>query len=276
MGPIDYSINYPCGLLVDGFDSPPRVMNNHNRPYYAGLLESWGLRKAKDLYCWWFLDIHNMAQRWQQRAERLARRGNVVVRPFRLDDFEAEVARCREIYNQSMQNNWGFVGLSDAEFHYFAKRLQRLTTADLVLLAEVDGQPAGFSITVPDMNEAIRPLGGRLTNYGLPINLFRLLRRMRRIKTARMIVLDVLEAVSPPGSRRVADSPHPRLRQECRRLHRRRTGLDPGGQRPGQPHDRSRGGTALQDLPHLHEGSLIDSRFRGPIILTAFPRRKPP
>jgi GNAT superfamily N-acetyltransferase len=199
MGPIDYSVNYPCGLLVDGFDSPPRIMNNHNRRYYAGLLESWGLRKAKDLYCWWFIDVHNLLQRWRRFAERLGRRGHVVVRPFRASDFEAEVARCREIYNHSMERNWGFVALSDAEFQYFAKRLQRLTTAELVLLAEVDGQPAGFSITVPDLNEAIRPLGGRLTNYGLPINLFRLMRRMRRIKTARMIVLDVLEAYRRRG-----------------------------------------------------------------------------
>ena len=62
MGPIDYSINYACGLLVDGFDTPPRIMTNHNRPYYAGLLESWGLRKAKDMYCWWFIDPHNMVR----------------------------------------------------------------------------------------------------------------------------------------------------------------------------------------------------------------------
>ena len=75
MGPIDYSINYPCGLLVDGFDAPPRIMTNHNRPYYAGLLESWGLRKAKDLYCWWFVDVHNMVQRWRKRAERLQAAG---------------------------------------------------------------------------------------------------------------------------------------------------------------------------------------------------------
>ncbi len=72
MGPIDYSINYPCGLLVDGFDAPPRIMTNHNRPYYAGLLESWGLRKAKDFYCWWFIDPHNMVERWRVRRAAAA------------------------------------------------------------------------------------------------------------------------------------------------------------------------------------------------------------
>ncbi len=193
MGPMDYSTNYACGLLVDGFDTPPRIMSNHNRPYYAALLESWGMQKAKDFFCWWFLDTRNMMQRWASRAERLQRRGKIVVRPFRLDDFDADAARCLGIYNQSMRNNWGFVSLSDAEFHYFAKRLTRLAPPELVLLAEVDGQPAGFSITLPDMNEAIAGLGGRLTKFGLPINLLRFLRRMKRVRTARMIVLDVLE-----------------------------------------------------------------------------------
>ena len=75
MGPIDYSVNYPCGLLVDGFDWPPRIMTNHNRPYYAGLLESWGLAKVKDFYCWWFVDPHNMLERWNKRASPAARAG---------------------------------------------------------------------------------------------------------------------------------------------------------------------------------------------------------
>ena len=130
----------------------------------------------------------------------------------------------------SMRDLWGFVKLTDAEFHYLAKRLAKLAVAEQVLLAEVDGQPVGFSITLPDINEAIRPLNGRLTSFGLPMGLLRFLRRKRHIKTARMVVLDVLEGVSPPRHRRTADPPHARLRQERDRLHRRGTGLDPGGQ----------------------------------------------
>ena len=96
-GPIDYSINYPCGLLVEGFDTPPRIMDNHNPPYYAGLLESWGLAKAKDLYSWWFVDPHEHGSTGgSERAERLARRGKITIRPFRIDDFEAEVRRCQD------------------------------------------------------------------------------------------------------------------------------------------------------------------------------------
>ena len=87
MGPIDYSTNYPCGLLIEGFDTPPRMMMNHNRPYYAGLLESWGLGKAKDLYAWWFVDPHDLLAKWQARAERLGAAGRLVIRPFRRNDF---------------------------------------------------------------------------------------------------------------------------------------------------------------------------------------------
>lgn len=193
MGPIDYSMSYACGLLIDGFDTPPRVMMNHNRPYYAELLESWGLSKVKDLYCWWFTDSNEMLDKWRPRIDRIARRSRVTIRPFRRNDFDEEVRRCREVYNAALQEHWGFVELTEAEFHYAAKRFMSITPPDLALIAEVDGRVVGFSVTVPDLNEIIRPLGGRLTNYGLPINLVRLLYRRSRVKVLRMMVLDLLK-----------------------------------------------------------------------------------
>ncbi len=199
MGPIDYSTNYPCGLLVDGFDTPPRVMMNHNRIYYSALLESWGLKKAKDLYAWWFVAQHNLIERWRPRMERISQRSGVTVRHFRNEDFDAEVARCREVYNSTMSDNWGFVRLTDAEFRHLAKRLRKIAQAEQVLLAEINGKPVGFSVTVPDLNEAIRPLNGRLTTWGLPWGLWRLSRRLRHISTARMIILDVLEGYRRRG-----------------------------------------------------------------------------
>jgi GNAT superfamily N-acetyltransferase len=193
LGPIDYSLNYTGGLLVDGFHTPPRILDNHNRPYYAELLESWGLQKAKDLYCWWFDDSKDMVGEWRERAARLAKRGRIKVRPFDTKDFDAEVERCSLVYNTAMERNWGFVALTDAEFRYMAKRLKDMADPNLVLLATVDDKPVGFAITLPDMNEAIQPLNGRLTNGGIPINLVRFLWRKRRVQAARMMVLDVLE-----------------------------------------------------------------------------------
>lgn len=192
-GPIDYSTNYSCGLLVDGFEWPPRAMMNHHPIYYAELLESWGLVKAKDLFAYWFEDPQDIAARLGPRAERIAERTGVRVRPFRREDFDAEVARCRQVYNQAMSNNWSAVPLTEEEFVYMARQLRKLTVPEFVLLAEIDQRAVGFSITIPDFNEAIRPLNGSLTRWGLPINAIRLMHRMKRIKTARMLVLDVID-----------------------------------------------------------------------------------
>ncbi len=193
MGPIDYSTNYPCGLLVDGFDTPPRFMMNHHRPYYAGLLESWGLTKVRDLYAWWFTDPLNLVERWREKAERIARRSKVTVRPFRRRQFREDVEHCQTVYNMAQRKNWGVVGLTDAELRYMAKRLEKIAEEQQVLLAEKEGQVVGFSITVPDYNEVIRPLDGRLTTCGLPIGATRAFWRARNIKTARMLVLHLLE-----------------------------------------------------------------------------------
>jgi len=193
VGPIDYSMNYACGLLVDGFDTPPRVMMNHNRRYYAELLESWGLSKAKDLYCWWFTDSNEMLNKWRHRVERIARRSRVTIRPFRRNDFDEEVRRCREVYNEALREHWGFVELTKAEFQYAAKRFMSITPPDLALIAEVDDRMVGFAVSVLDLNEIVRPLGGRLTNCGLPINLARFLYRKPRVKVARVMVLDLLK-----------------------------------------------------------------------------------
>ncbi|MEA1951492.1 MAG: N-acetyltransferase [Planctomycetota bacterium] len=193
MGPIDYSTNYPCGLLIDGFDTPPTIMMNHNRPYYGGMLEAWGLAKVKDLYSWWFTDPKNMVEKWHRRAQRLAQRGGVTIRPVNPNDFETEVARCVSVYNDGLADNWGFVKLSEPEFLYMAKQIARIAKPDLILLAEVGDKPVGFSVTLPNINEAIQPLNGRLTTFGVPLGLARLVCRTKRIKTARMLILDILQ-----------------------------------------------------------------------------------
>lgn len=192
LGPVDYSTNYPCGLLVDGFETPPRVMMNHNPRYYAGLLESWGLTKVKDLYSWWFGDYEALRRKWSRLGQRLSDRGTITVRPFRREDWNAEVRRCKNIYNQAWERNWGFVRMTDAEFDHLAKDLRRWVQPEMVLLAEVAGQAVGFAITLPDFNEAFRPLDGRLFKWGLPIGMWRLARGLRKIKTGRLMALGVL------------------------------------------------------------------------------------
>ncbi|HKD36156.1 MAG TPA: GNAT family N-acetyltransferase [Pirellulales bacterium] len=191
LGPIDYSMNYSCGLLVDGFDKPPRVMMNHNPPYYLRLFESWGLAKAKDLFAWWF-EPNKRINRWRPRVERAVARSGVTVRPFRRNDLPAEILRCRAIYNEAWKDNWGDVPMTLAEFQYLAKFLLHLAVPDLLLMAEVNGRAVGFSLTFPDFNEAARGVNGRLFPYGLPIGLLRFWRNLKSVKTARLLALGVI------------------------------------------------------------------------------------
>ncbi len=197
MGPIDFSTNYPCGLLVDGFDTPPAVMMNHHPHYYERLLTRYGLEKAKDLYAWWFDRENNMDAQWSGRVQKLSNRYGVTVRPMNLADFAGEMARCKAIYHESLDQNWGFVRMSDAEFDHLAHNLKRLAVPELVQIAEVAGEPVGVSIMLPNLNEAIQPLGGRLTTAGVPVGLMRMAYRLRNIRTGRLAVLGVV-----PGYRK--------------------------------------------------------------------------
>lgn len=198
-GPVDYSTNYPCGLLIDGFDRPPRVMMNHNPRYYAPLLESCGLTKAKDLYAFWFEDPHQMLEKWKSRAERLAQRGGFRVRTIDPARFDQEIELCKKVYHQAWQCNWGFVRMTDDEFDFLARVLRRFAMPEMLMIAEAEGEPVGFSMTLPDFNEAIRPLNGRLATWGIPWGLAKLWYHSRRIKTARMAILGVVEAYRRRG-----------------------------------------------------------------------------
>ena len=200
LGPIDYSTNYTCGLLIDGFDTPPRVLMNHNPVYYQRLLESYGLVKAKDLYSWWFHDEFRLEDRWLKLAERFAKRGRVVVRPVDLKDFKNEVERCKKVYNEAWSHNWGFVRMTDLEFEDFAKGLVDWMPPELVLLAEIDGEVAGLAMTLPDFNEALKPLDGRLFRWGLPLGLWEFKRNLKKVRTGRLIALGVLEPFRRRGA----------------------------------------------------------------------------
>ncbi|HWA97031.1 MAG TPA: GNAT family N-acetyltransferase [Pirellulales bacterium] len=193
IGPIDYSTNYACGLLVEGFDTAPSVMTNYNPPYYEPLLESCGLQKAKDLWDWWIDVQSDVVDHWFSRTDRLRRRTSTMIRPFRLDNAKAEIDRCKAIYNAAWEKNWGFVRMTDAEFAYFAKDLLDWVPPELLLMAEVNHRPVGLSMTLPDFNEAMRPLNGRVFRWGMPIGLLQFKRNCRRIKSGRLIALGVLE-----------------------------------------------------------------------------------
>ena len=191
MGPIDYSTNYVCGLLVEGFEFPPTLLTAHNPPYYAALIEGLGFAKVMDFYAWWFAEPARAATRLRRIAASFEKRQTATIREGNLKDFRAEAGRLREIYNDAWKENWGFVPFTEKEFGFMAKELKQLVVPEFTLIAEVGDEPVGFILCVPDINVALRRIDGRLTSCGIPIGLAKLLYYKSRLCTARLIALGV-------------------------------------------------------------------------------------
>jgi GNAT superfamily N-acetyltransferase len=199
LGPANVSSNQDWGLLIDGFDTPPAIMMPHNPPYYAALLEACGLTKAKDLYAFELSSSAAPPEKVVRIAEKLRVREGVTVRPVNMKNLDAEVKRIRDIYNSAWEKNWGFVPFTDAEFDHLAKDLKAIVRPELALMAEVKGEPVAFALTVPDANQAIKAANGRLTHFGLPIGLAKLLLASRRINRLRLIILGIKEGYRRRG-----------------------------------------------------------------------------
>jgi GNAT superfamily N-acetyltransferase len=199
MGPIDYSTNYVCGLLIDGFEHPPTLLTSHNPPYYAPLIESCGFTKARDWYAWWFSEYPEAMARLRKIAVARAGKHGVTIRPVNLRKIKAESKRLRVIYNQAWEKNWGFVPFTEAEFEHLAREMKPLIVPQGTLIAEIGDEPVGFIIGVPDINVALRHIDGRLTSFGLPIGLLKLLYYKTKIRTARLVALGVVEKYRRSG-----------------------------------------------------------------------------
>src|SRR5437588_4036766 len=192
MGPIDYSTNYVCGLLIDGFQFAPTILTAHNPLYYRELIESCGFAKEKDWYAWWFADPAKAAARLRPLAERFRKRWPVTIRAGNLKNVREESGRLREIYNQAWEKNWGCVPFTEAEIEFMTHELKQLVIPEFTLIAEVGDEPIGFILCVPDINVALKHINGRLTTFGLPIGLAKLLYYKARTKTARLVALGVV------------------------------------------------------------------------------------
>src|SRR5881396_2950864 len=193
MGPIDYSTNYVCGLLIDGFEFSPTVLTAHNPPYYRQLIEGCGFTKAKDWYAWWFADPSKAVAQLRRLATRVRRHCPVTFRPANLKNLRDESRRLREIYNQAWEKNWGFVPFSEAEIEFMTKELKPLVIPEFAWIAENGNEPVGFALGVPDINVLLRDLNGRLTRFGFPIGLLKLLFCKKRIRKGRLVALGVIE-----------------------------------------------------------------------------------
>jgi len=199
MGPIDYSTNYVCALLIDGFRFPPTILTTHNPPYYRDLIESCGFAKAKDWYAWWFAEPLKAAAHLRRLATRLKTRWPVTIRPADLQNLRDESRRLREIFNQAWRKNWGFVPFTEPEIEFMTEELKPLIVPEFAWIAEIGSEPAGFILCLPDINVVLRDLNGRLTRFSLPIGLIKLLLYKNRIRKARLIALGVVEKYRRAG-----------------------------------------------------------------------------
>ena len=197
LGPMNPSTNDEAGLLVEGFDTPPYVMMCHNPVYYQKLLEDYGLKKAKDLYAW-YLDIrnYNIPERLLNIAEKSKARYNISLRNLKIKDIQSELKLVLEVYNNAWSKNWGFVPMTTEEILHAANDLKQIADEDFLLLAEKDGKPVGFSVTLPNINEILINIrNGKL----LPTGLFKLLTGMKKIRNVRVVMLGVVKDLQKAG-----------------------------------------------------------------------------
>ena len=188
MGPASFSSNYEFGLLVEGFDRDPAIMMPYNPSYYQGLIEGAGYQKAKDL---WAFDIDisvDPNEKVARIAEKIREREGVVIRQVNLKDFEGELARIKTVYNAAWEKNWGFVPFTDAEFEHLGRDMKAIVKPELLLIAEVKGKPVAFSMTLPNANEVLKRLNGRLFPFGI----LKALYYGNRIKSARLVTLGIV------------------------------------------------------------------------------------
>jgi hypothetical protein len=188
-GPISLSIWDEPGLQIQGFTDPPTAMMAHHRPAYEAQVEAAGYAKAKDLYCY-ALDIRvplePLALKLIETGKRSSR---ITLRRVDKSRFDQEARIILNLLNDAWSANWGFVPLTESEIAYAGKKLKPIIFEDLVVITEVDGEPAGFMIAIPDINELTRDLDGRLFPFGWAKLLWRL--RKPRVKRVRVPLMGV-------------------------------------------------------------------------------------
>jgi len=190
IGPFELSTNYISGVLVDGFERDPGINMPYNPPYYDRLLTECGMGKAKDLLHWELDPQKPTPERIVRVAEKMAVRSGVKLRKMRFDDWDAEVLRTLEVYNDAWEKNWGFVPIGTKEYLHIAKDLKMVLHPDFALIAEVDGKPAAFVLTIQNVNPVMKQLDGKLFPFGI----FRLLwdlKVKKTIKAGRLILLGI-------------------------------------------------------------------------------------
>ncbi len=199
IGPMDFTTNDECGLMIEGHERPPIILSSWHHPYYQALLEGEGLEKSMDLLMW-SLHISGRSRVrdaiWRMAALAESEHG-IVCRPMRKRDLDAEVSRFLEVYNAAWERNWASVPLTDEEVRHYAKDLRPILDENWAFIAERTdtGEVVGAALTLPDYNQVLAHLNGRL----LPIGWAKALYWRRKINAIRVFALGVKPAYQHTG-----------------------------------------------------------------------------
>jgi GNAT superfamily N-acetyltransferase len=192
-GPMSFSVNDECGLLIDGFDTPNSIMMPHNPPYYLTLLETAGFTKAKDLIAMEGGSLEHPIkppERTERAVSLLKKRYGITIRPLNMKRFAAEVELVKQLYNDCWEDNWGFIPMTDAEIDVLAASFKPVVIPELVPFVEKDGKAIGFGLTLPDLNEALRH---NRNGAMFPASLTMLYKiKMKKLTRSRILLLGVV------------------------------------------------------------------------------------
>jgi GNAT superfamily N-acetyltransferase len=192
LGPMDFTTNDECGLLIEGYDVAPMILQPWHPPYYRELIESQGLDKRIDLLMWKLMmgelkeedEFHPLIH---AAAEKSEHEHGVRIRNMRKRELADEISRFMEVYNEAWGENWGFVPITDEEVRFQARDLKPILREEWAMIAEKDGEVVGAALTLPDVNQALAQMNGRL----LPFGWLRFLRERRKIDRVRVFALGV-------------------------------------------------------------------------------------
>ncbi len=188
-GPFNFSINEESGILIKGHEHAPFVLTTHSPDYYAALLETAGLNKVKDLYCWRYDSTRPVPEMAQEIADEVRKYPGLTLREIDPKRIYDDVNILIDVFNSAWQQNWGFVPLTTNEIKKAAEDFKMILEPKLALIAEVNGVPAAISLAIPNLNEIIRDLNGRLFPTGFLKLLYRLKRK--KCRSARLMLLGI-------------------------------------------------------------------------------------
>jgi hypothetical protein len=197
-GPMNFSTNDEIGLLIEGFDSYPCFMMTWNPPYYLELFDKMGFSKIEDVLAYYIDDSNPPAERIKSIVEKTRARSRITLRTVRMDDFDRELEIVRTIYNAAWSKNWGFVPMTPEEFHHLAFDFKKIIEPQLVILAFIDDEPAGFVLAMPDYNPVFKKMNSHL--YPVGFLKFIYYAKIHRLMTgARVLTLGVVHKYQKIG-----------------------------------------------------------------------------